>query len=365
MTDTERERINAICEVAGVTEIDDLSDGFHTFRQLYYQRMMLFSVIVMQNKDRAWKSFRHEGGELCFGGGWFIVGIDTPEGSYTYHYENKYFDLFDCEILDYGKHWDGHTEKDVTRLLSLQFATDMNVGDKISRQAAKERTDKRTETHACDLVSRQAAINALENIGSLDTEADRKYARSVFEALPSAQPDLKPTCNQLATDLISRRDFDKCLEDAEKEAVKNRKYVFASALNTIRGNLRNFPSVQPELPAQFMSDDCISRSELYVKVCNAEKMARDRVLDTPSDSPFPNRLNPAYTRYSAQLDERTQFKHMIADAQSIQPEIIRCKDCKYRNENWRRVSVRWLPCIDVRTGSNWYCGSAERGEQDG
>ena len=122
MTDTERERISAICEVAGVTEIDDLSDGFHTFRQLYYQRMMLFAVIVKQNKDKAWKSLRHEDRELCFGGGWFIVGIDTPEGSYTYHYENKYFDLFDCEILDYSKHWDGHTEKDVTRLLSLPSA---------------------------------------------------------------------------------------------------------------------------------------------------------------------------------------------------------------------------------------------------
>ena len=49
---------------------------------------------------------------------------------------------------------------------------------------------------------------------------------------------------------------------------------------------------------------------------------------------------------------------------SAEPEIIRCKDCKYRDENWRRVSVKWLPCMNVRTGSNWYCGSAERGEQD-
>lgn len=39
-----------------------------------------------------------------------------------------------------------------------------------------------------DAVSRQQAIDALESIGSLDTEADKKYARSVFEALPSAQP---------------------------------------------------------------------------------------------------------------------------------------------------------------------------------
>ena len=122
MTDTERRRIEAICEVANVKDIEDLSDGFHTFRQLYYQRMMLFAAIVKQNRDKAWKSLRHEDGKLCFGGGWFIVGIDTPEGSYTYHYEDNYFSLFDCEELECGKHWYGHTEKDVTRLLSLPSA---------------------------------------------------------------------------------------------------------------------------------------------------------------------------------------------------------------------------------------------------
>lgn len=49
---------------------------------------------------------------------------------------------------------------------------------------------------------------------------------------------------------------------------------------------------------------------------------------------------------------------------SAQPEIIRCKDCKYRDKNWRRVSVKWLPCMDVQTSGNWYCGSAEREEQE-
>lgn len=122
MSDTERSRVETICKAAGVKKIDDLSDGFHTFRQLYYQRMMLFATIVKQNKDRAWKSLRHEDGEFCFGGGWFIVGVDTPEGSYTYHYEDNFYSLFDCEELERGKHWDGHTEKDVTRLLSLPSA---------------------------------------------------------------------------------------------------------------------------------------------------------------------------------------------------------------------------------------------------
>lgn len=119
MTDTELKRRKAICEVANVSDIGDLSDGFHTFNGLYYQRMILFAALVHAYKDRAWKSYRHEDGELCFGGGWFIVGIDTPEGSYTYHYENKGFDRFDCVELPCGKHWDGHTEDDVTRLLSL------------------------------------------------------------------------------------------------------------------------------------------------------------------------------------------------------------------------------------------------------
>ena len=99
--------------------IGELSDGYHTFNGLYYQRMMLFAVLVKTYKDYSWKSRRHSDGEPCFGGGWFIVGIDTPQGSYTYHYEDKYFDLFDCVELSKGKEWDGHTEVDVTRLLSL------------------------------------------------------------------------------------------------------------------------------------------------------------------------------------------------------------------------------------------------------
>lgn len=121
MTDTELKRREAICEVAGVKDIGELSDGFHTFNSLYEQRMILFAALVKAYKDMAWKSYRHEDGEYCFGGGWFIVGIDTPEGSYTYHYENKYWDMFDCVDLPRSKHWDGHTEADAeTRLMSLE-----------------------------------------------------------------------------------------------------------------------------------------------------------------------------------------------------------------------------------------------------
>lgn len=121
MTDIELKRREAICEVAGIKDIGELSDGFHTFNSLYEQRMILFAALVKAYRDKAWKSYRHEDGEYCFGGGWFIVGIDTPEGSYTYHYENKYWDMFDCVDLPRSPHWDGHTESDAeTRLMSLE-----------------------------------------------------------------------------------------------------------------------------------------------------------------------------------------------------------------------------------------------------
>ena len=103
-------------------DMGEVSDGYHTFNQLYYQRAVLFATIVNLNKDKAWKSFKHSDGNYCFdkNGEWFIVGVDTPKGSYTYHYSKEYWDMFDCEELECGKEWDGHTEVDVTRLLSLE-----------------------------------------------------------------------------------------------------------------------------------------------------------------------------------------------------------------------------------------------------
>ena len=102
--------------------IGEMSDGYHTFNALYHQRLILTASLAKAHKDIAWKSWRHEDGEPCFGGGWFIVGFDTPQGGYTYHYEAKDWALFDCEELPVGKHWDGHTDADVERLLSIPTA---------------------------------------------------------------------------------------------------------------------------------------------------------------------------------------------------------------------------------------------------
>lgn len=185
MTDTETRRREAICKVAGVAEIDDVSDGFHTFRQLYYQRMILFAAIVWQNKDKAWKSFRHEDGELCFGGGWFIVGIDTPEGSYTYHYEGSYFGLFDCEELERGKHWDGHTEKDVTRLLSLPPIPFIPFIDAVNRQEAIDKIKKRLFETAFN------NVGIKQDIDETLVDVAENRLKNWFDDVPSIQPERK------------------------------------------------------------------------------------------------------------------------------------------------------------------------------
>lgn len=97
----------------------EISDGFHTFNELYHHRAVLFSVICNQHKTLAWKSLLHETGDMYEG--MFIVGIETPEGQATYHYNiNPYWAMFDVRILPCAPRWDGHTPEDaIKRILSL------------------------------------------------------------------------------------------------------------------------------------------------------------------------------------------------------------------------------------------------------
>ena len=84
------------------------SDGYHTFNELYHHRAVLFSVIVENFAARAWKSKLHADGTMYEG--MFIVGIETPDGQATYHYDvEPYWNLFRCKEVDRAPEWDGHT----------------------------------------------------------------------------------------------------------------------------------------------------------------------------------------------------------------------------------------------------------------
>ena len=109
--------LNAL-DVPSIT--GETSDGYHTFNELYHHRAVLFSVIVKAFPDRAWKARKHHDGSMY--DGMFIVGIETPDGQATYHYDvDPYWDMFKCKELEYAPEWDGHTtEQAITRIGKLE-----------------------------------------------------------------------------------------------------------------------------------------------------------------------------------------------------------------------------------------------------
>lgn len=95
-----------------------VSDGSHTFDELYYHRMYLFSIICSQNRDNAWKSKKHDDGTMFED--YFIVGISTDGGDFSYHYQMKYWNFFtDVTELEFAPLWDGHDSTDIIRLSCL------------------------------------------------------------------------------------------------------------------------------------------------------------------------------------------------------------------------------------------------------
>lgn len=95
----------------------DISDGSHTFDELYHHRMILFSIICNTNRQKAWKSWKHSDGTMY--DDYFIVGITTNEGDYSYHYHMENWDYFNVKELEFAPVWDGHKPSDIGRLLSL------------------------------------------------------------------------------------------------------------------------------------------------------------------------------------------------------------------------------------------------------
>ncbi|WP_208001535.1 hypothetical protein [Macrococcus bovicus] len=101
----------------GAIATKNLSDGYHTIGQLYHDRAILFAVICNTYKENAFKSKLHDDGTMY--DDMFIVGLYTPEGTYTYHYHMEYWDMYDVEELKHAPAYDGHTFKDIGRLFGL------------------------------------------------------------------------------------------------------------------------------------------------------------------------------------------------------------------------------------------------------
>lgn len=137
--------IIAYCKQNELINDNNISDGWHTFDQLYEIRkaynVALFNewgnpnttVRFLDDNEfdgvgsttgiryNVHKSKRHYDGEECFGGGWFIVVAVFPTGQISNHYKLEDWDLFNIPETEKALfEFDGHTTEDViNRLKSL------------------------------------------------------------------------------------------------------------------------------------------------------------------------------------------------------------------------------------------------------
>ena len=101
-----------------MSETGKISDGYHTFDELYEHRNLLFAHLVEDNLAHAWVSKNHHDGTSF--DGWFIAGIETRMGQISYHLPMKFWDLFIAMRVrpqDTAPEWDGHTSDDVLQRL--------------------------------------------------------------------------------------------------------------------------------------------------------------------------------------------------------------------------------------------------------
>lgn len=124
-TETEIEKLqNDVLKICLERDINIkyINDGHHSFNELYYYRMLynaaIFNEWSKQSLFDIHKSKRHNDGEKCFGGGWFIVVANLPTGQITNHYRSKYWKLFqipekEIPLFEY----DGHTSEEASKRL--------------------------------------------------------------------------------------------------------------------------------------------------------------------------------------------------------------------------------------------------------
>ena len=102
----------------------EISDGYHTFDELYQHRCTLFLALMKMAPEKAWFSLLHDDGSKF--DGWFVAGLSTPSGTVTYHLSLDLWPIAcatKAKQLEKAPRWDGHTSSDVVKRIQ-SFVTD-------------------------------------------------------------------------------------------------------------------------------------------------------------------------------------------------------------------------------------------------
>lgn len=107
-----------------------VSDGYHTFAELYRYRMLYNALWLNAVHEHAeaegisgypidiHKSRLHHDGTMPFGDDWFIVMATLPTGQVSNHYRVDDWDKFQIPERDRAAEWDGHTPEQAADRMS-------------------------------------------------------------------------------------------------------------------------------------------------------------------------------------------------------------------------------------------------------
>jgi hypothetical protein len=211
-----------------------------------------------------------------------------------------------------------------------------------------------------DLISRQAAIDTVDEALTRVFVEHRDIAEKMINKIPSAQPE--PHYDEWCTDCKEYNHerhccprWNKVIRQTLKDAQPNTDHIYAElskvynvkglpdAAIGIIGDLMlslDGPSAQPER----LTDDDFETIRIHLnaykeKLCNQQRW-----------------------------EEAEEYEQLIARFMvfaSVQQEIIRCKDCKFytpMNRETKTGICRLL--MHQNFGDDWYCAGAERRTDD-
>jgi len=144
----------------------EISDGYHTFNELYRYRMLYNAAFFnLLPKEIVHKSKRHHDGEECFGGGWFIVMANLPTGQISNHYELKDWDLFQIPEKEVADEWDGHTPQEAAERLHEYLLE--KQGEQNLANSAKTCKDEPKFKAGDWVIDKQGIVHKIANVAEI------------------------------------------------------------------------------------------------------------------------------------------------------------------------------------------------------
>lgn len=117
---------------------EEISDGYHTFKELYNHRHILTCHLLIQYRDIAFKTRKNQDKDEWEG--WFIAGLNTKLGQISYHLPIEYWNMLPVQEIVYNDKYDGHSSFDVhNRLRRLLMEPEM--GSEVSKDVLCDSPD--------------------------------------------------------------------------------------------------------------------------------------------------------------------------------------------------------------------------------